>query len=87
MIEIQKNREAKQLIYQTLDDLKLRYVKSHTNFVFFKTGRDIREIQAAMKKQNVLVGRPFPPLTNWCRISTGTIEETEVFCKRIRAVV
>lgn len=84
---LQKNREAKQMIYQTLDDLKLPYVQSHTNFIFFKTGRDINEIQNAMKKQNVLVGRPFPPFTDWCRISTGTIEETEMFCKGIRAVV
>ncbi|MDH5598465.1 MAG: aminotransferase class I/II-fold pyridoxal phosphate-dependent enzyme, partial [Cyclobacteriaceae bacterium] len=72
---IKKNKEAKALIYKTLDDLKLKYIKSHTNFVFFHTGRNITALMEAMKNEGVLIGRPFPPFTDWCRISTGTIEE------------
>ena len=34
---VTKNVEAKNMIYKTLDDLNLDYIKSHTNFVFFKT--------------------------------------------------
>ena len=32
---IRKNQEAKDHIYSVLDDIGLRYVPSHTNFVFF----------------------------------------------------
>ena len=39
---LQKNTEAKQHIYKTLDGLGLSYIPSHTNFVFFKTGRPIQ---------------------------------------------
>lgn len=84
---IQKNRAAKEIIYAALDKLGLEYIKSHTNFVFFKTGRPIEEIQEKMLAKGVIVGRPFPPLLDWCRISTGTLEETELFAKALRKVV
>jgi len=70
-----KNTECKQIIYKALDDLNLKYFPSHTNFVFFESGRHIRELSAAMAKENVLIGRPFPPFYTWARISTGTVEQ------------
>ncbi len=84
---LQKNTEAKQMIYNTLDELGLFYHRSHTNFVFFKTDRDIAQLNTAMRKKNVLIGRPFPPLTDWCRISTGTLEEVEMFCNALKKVI
>ena len=84
---IQKNQEAKEMIYTTLDHLGLKYHKSHTNFVFFKTGRDISSLNEDMLAQGVQVGRPFPPLLDWCRISTGTIEEVGMFTKALKKVM
>lgn len=84
---LQKNKESKEIIYGALDKLGLEYKKSHTNFVFFKTGRPIAEIQEKMLAKGVIVGRPFPPLLDWCRISTGTIEETELFAEALGKVV
>lgn len=84
---IAKNVEAKNMIYKTLDDLGLEYIKSHTNFVFFKTGRHIAEMMAEMEKQNVLIGRPFPPFYEWARISTGTMDDMKLFDKGLRKVM
>lgn len=84
---LSKNKEAKQRIYQYLDDLGLEYIKSHTNFIFFKTGRQIEGLIEEMKKEKVLIGRPFPPLTDWCRISTGTLEEVDMFGKALTRVM
>ncbi|MEX0289328.1 MAG: histidinol-phosphate transaminase [Flavobacteriaceae bacterium] len=81
------NTEAKAHIYETLEALKLPYVKSHTNFVFFKTGRPISEINAAMKKERVLIGRPFPPMLDWARISTGTMEHMKQFRTALNKVM
>lgn len=81
------NNKAKQLIYSTLDDLKLRYVPSSTNFVFFHTGREISEVIPAMLEHKVRVGRPFPPLTDWCRISTGSMEDVKLFVKGLRKMM
>jgi histidinol-phosphate aminotransferase len=76
---LQKNLEAKTYIYDLLDELGLRYVKSHANFVFFHTGRPIAYLVKEMKKHDVHIGRPFPPLTDWCRISTGRMEDVSKF--------
>ena len=79
--------EAKQYIYKTLGDMGLEYIPSHTNFVFFKTGRPIQELMEDMLKENVLVGRPFPPMLDWCRISTGTMKEMELFGNALKKVM
>ncbi len=84
---LKKNKEAKDMIYATLDELGLRYVPSHSNFVFFHTGREIQGLIQDMQAHNVRIGRPFPPLTDWCRISTGTPEETAAFCTAIKQVL
>ncbi len=84
---ILKNKEAKDHIYKTLDDLNLEYVKSHTNFVFFKSGRPIEGLIADMMKEGVQIGRPFPPFTNWARISTGTTEQVEQFGSALKRVL
>ena len=78
---LQKNKEAKARIYQLLDHLKLDYVQSHTNFIFFQSQLDIRELGPAMLEKGVRIGRPFPPFYDWCRISTGTAEEVALFLK------
>ena len=78
---LQKNREAKARIYTLLDHLKLDYVESHTNFIFFHAKKDIRELGPAMLAKGLRIGRPFPPFYDWCRISTGTLEEVDVFIK------
>jgi len=82
-----KNREAKKSIYGTLDALNLEYIPSHTNFVFFKTGRPISEMISEMKKENVLIGRPFPPFYEWARISTGTMENMKQFDQALKKVL
>ncbi len=84
---LEMNARARDRIYAVLDELGLRYVPSHTNFVFFHTGRPIQEIIEAMEKQGVRVGRPFPPLTDWCRVSTGTLEEMDRFGAALRKVM
>lgn len=74
-----QNTKAKGLIYNTLDELNLPYIQSHTNFVFFRSGRSIHDLIPAMLEEGVRIGRPFPPRLDWARISTGTLQETEIF--------
>ena len=82
-----QNTKAKNLIYNTLDGLNLSYIKSHTNFIFFKSGRSIHELIPAMLEEGVRIGRPFPPKLNWARISTGTLEETQIFNRALNKVL
>lgn len=84
---ITKNWEAKQLLYKSLEDLKLNYVPSHTNFVFFESGRPIKTLQKQMLNERVAIGRPFPPFTNWARISTGKIDDVKLFGEALKKVL
>ncbi len=82
-----KNAEARTYLYRVLGELGRRYIPSQTNFVFFHLGREVTAFRQAMKEHGVLVGRPFPPYTNWCRLSLGTMEEMELFAQAFRKVM
>jgi len=84
---VNKAKEAKKMITDTLDELKLPYLDSHTNFVFFHSGRDIVQLNKQMADKGFIIGRPFPPLNDWCRISTGTIEEVALYNNAIKEVL
>ncbi|MFZ1751113.1 MAG: histidinol-phosphate transaminase [Saprospiraceae bacterium] len=75
---VQKNKESKSIITNTLDQLGLTYTDSHGNFIFFKSGMDITKFREKMLAEKIMVGRPFPPFNDWCRVSTGTLEEMQL---------
>lgn len=79
--------EGRQVVYDTCDQLGMKYTPSSTNFVFFHTGRPIREFSDAMKAEGVLVARPFPPFMDWCRISIGTREDMQAFAAAAKMVM
>jgi histidinol-phosphate aminotransferase len=84
---LNKTVEAKKLILEGLDDLNLEYAPSNTNFIFFKSGRNIEKLQQQMLARGIMVGRPFPPFDDWCRISTGTLEEVIQFNDALKKVL
>ena len=84
---LNKTREAKKIILEGLDDLNLEYAPSNTNFIFFKSGRNIEKLQQQMLAKGIMVGRPFPPFDDWCRISTGTLEEVIQFNDALKKVL
>lgn len=75
---LNKNKEARNLIENTLNQLKLPYLPSQANFVFFHANQDASTLAKKMLEKGIIVGRPFPPLNDWCRVSTGTIEEVKL---------
>ena len=81
----QKNKESQQIISGMLDDLGLEYIESNANFIFFNAGRPSPEVAEAMKKHHILTGRPFPPFTNWVRLSLTKPEEMQYFTEKYRA--
>jgi histidinol-phosphate aminotransferase len=79
-----QNKACKELIYSTLDEMKLKYIPSHTNFVFFQSGWPVKALISRMQDEGVQIGRPFPPMLDWARISTGTMEEVQTFSKALK---
>jgi histidinol-phosphate aminotransferase len=76
---------SRKRITDELTRLGLAFARPQTNFVFFDTGAPLEQFDRFMKARNILVGRLFPPYSNWCRITIGTEPEVEAFLQGLRA--
>jgi histidinol-phosphate aminotransferase len=57
----------------------LSVLPSQANFVMFDSGKPVRQAIEFFKKQNVHIGRPFPPYDTHLRISLGLMPEMQTF--------
>jgi histidinol-phosphate aminotransferase len=71
------NRASRDSTRQLFESLGCSVGPSETNFVLVDLGRDSRAFREACRRARVALGRPFPPLTNYARISIGTMEEMQ----------
>jgi histidinol-phosphate aminotransferase len=63
------------------------YAEPQGNFVFFRTGLPVQDFIAKMRAEGVEVGRPFPPMNDWARISIGLPEEMDACHRALRKVL
>jgi len=63
------------------------FIPSEANFVMIDVGGDVAPVIASLKARGVLVGRKFPSLPSWLRVSIGTPEEMQRFLAGLRVVV
>jgi histidinol-phosphate aminotransferase len=63
------------------------YIPSETNFLMIHVGRDVAPLIGEFRAKKILVGRKFPSLGDWLRISIGTQEETAAFLTALRQIV
>jgi histidinol-phosphate aminotransferase len=69
----------------TLEELGLEFLPSHGNFLMFRLNGEVSEFAERMRGEGFLVGRPFPPMTQWCRVSIGLPAEMDEFCRLMGA--
>jgi len=81
------NAETRAMVFAKLKELGFETTPSETNFFMIDVGRDSREIASPMREKGVLVGRPFPPMNDWLRVSIGTRPQMERFVEAFAAVV
>jgi histidinol-phosphate aminotransferase len=62
-------------------------IPSEANFVMIDVGTDVGAVIEALGKRNVLVGRRFPSMANWLRVSIGKPEEMQQFVVALRGVL
>ena len=67
----QVNRQAKTIALACLDELGLEHLPSHANFLMHRVAGDLQVYIQRMREQGVRVGRPFPPLLDYNRLSLG----------------
>jgi histidinol-phosphate aminotransferase len=71
------NDEAKAIAHTTLDELGLEYLPTQTNFVMHRINGDLSTYIGRMREAGVRVGRAFPPMLEWNRVSFGLPDEMD----------
>jgi histidinol-phosphate aminotransferase len=86
-LEQRRNRDAKAFTRGFFEKAGYEVGASETNFLMVNLRRDMRPVREACRKEGVAVGRPFPPLANWLRVSIGTMDEMQRAAEVFRKVL
>jgi histidinol-phosphate aminotransferase len=81
------NRETRDWLCRELDKDGRRYIPSHANFLMIDLGRDVGPVVEAFRRRRILVGRRFPSLPAWLRVSIGTPAEMRQFVDALRSIL
>jgi histidinol-phosphate aminotransferase len=75
----QVNNELRAKTVKSVQGMGYEVIPSEGNFFMVHIKRPVVPVIAQFKTKGVLVGRPFPPMTNHLRVSVGTPAEMERF--------
>ncbi|MGE5357581.1 MAG: pyridoxal phosphate-dependent aminotransferase [Bacteroidales bacterium] len=81
------NRAMRDRLRRAFEELGYKVSDSHGNFVFADIRRDAAAFAKKCREFNVAVGRPFPPLNTWTRVSVGTEDEVRQVIDVLRKVL
>src|ERR1700730_7491098 len=73
------NAGIRQQTFQWLDRNGYSYISSEANCFMLDTKRPGQEVRDAMAKENVLIGRVWPVMPTYVRITVGTQDEMTRF--------
>ena len=79
--------EAKAFTISELDKLGYKTIPSQANFIMFDCKRPVVPLIQALKQRNVQVGRLFPALPNYMRLSIGKKSEMGSFLGAFKEVM
>jgi histidinol-phosphate aminotransferase len=83
----QKTKQLREKTSKELRDLGYEVIPSQTNFFMVGLRREVQPVIQAFREEGVLVGRPFPPMTQHLRVSVGTAEEMDRFMAAFKKVM
>lgn len=83
----QDTKQLREKTSKELRDLGYEVIPSQTNFFMVGLRREVQPVIAAFREEGVLVGRPFPPMTQHLRVSIGTAEEMDRFMVAFKKVM
>jgi histidinol-phosphate aminotransferase len=81
------NSEVKKSVCAELDALRYRYIPSHANFMMIDLQHDVRSVIGALRVRGVEVGRLFPALPTFMRVTIGTSADMKSFVAAFKEVM
>jgi histidinol-phosphate aminotransferase len=82
-----RNSEVKRFVYSELNRLGFKWIPSHANFLMIDLRSEAKPMIAAMRERHVEVGRAFPALPKFMRVTIGTKPQMETFISTFREVM
>jgi len=82
-----KTEETKALCYDTFKKLSLEYIPSSANFILFNIDSIKKDFIKEMEAQNMYVQFRNHFGGKWCRVTMGTMDEMQLFCRKLEAMV
>src|SRR5580704_11077320 len=76
---VARNRNDRQEFFNDANGRMLKPIGSQANFVMMNVEHPATEVIEHFRKHNILIGRHFPPLDTYIRVSLGSPEEMRVF--------
>ncbi|MEY2414591.1 MAG: histidinol-phosphate aminotransferase [Acidobacteriaceae bacterium] len=81
------NAQIRESVFHWLDQNGYSYIPSQSNCFMLDTKRNATDVIAAMAKQNVFIGRIWPVMPTYTRITIGTAPEMETFQAAYKKVI
>jgi len=81
------NAAVREETFQWLDRNGYSYIRSQSNCFMLDTKRTAKNVIDAMAHQNVIIGRVWPVMPTWVRITVGTRPEMEQFQTAFKKVM
>ena len=72
-----ENQKAKAIFYTALDKAGMKYIPSHTSFVYFDAASYGKDVRAVLEAQQIIGARTFEDGSKWLRLSVGTTDEMQ----------
>lgn len=83
-LSLRTTNQSRQMLQEALDELGLRYLPSQANFIYHEIKGDVKTYIAKMRENHIVVGREFPPIEGFSRVTLGTAEEMTVFIDALK---
>ena len=78
---VERNANDRQEFFNQAMARALKPIDSHTNFVMMDSFHPADEIVEQFRKHNILIGRHFPPMDTYIRVSLGLPDAMQAFWK------
>ena len=79
--------QTKRKLAGELNAMGYQHIPSQANFIMIDVKRPVRPIIDGLRQRGVQVGRPFPTLPNYMRVTIGKQTEMEAFLSAFRQVI
>ena len=76
---IRRNAADRQEFFKQAQARGLKPIESRANFIMMPASRPAQAVIDFFQKQNIIIGRKFPPMDNYVRISLGKPDEMRQF--------